>query len=182
MIKKIAFAFALIAVCLLAYGYWHAETHATMYVSLTDVSERNRYETIRDAELSFMDARGRVLAKAKAEGPYGGVELTEPARYACREFERSHSGQAAADWQVCFERQSRWVAEWAPQVRSVMLRTGACLLNMPAGMVKHSDWWLWWVPLPHVGGTPYSSYSFSIAVDVENCAPDTGAATSFQAK
>ncbi len=35
--------------------------------------------------------------------------------------------------------------------------------------VADNDWWLWWLPLPHVGGTPYANYSFQIFIDSANC-------------
>ena len=35
---------------------------------------------------------------------------------------------------------------------------------------SNGDWWLWWVPLPHIGGKPLTYYSLSIYVDGTNCA------------
>ncbi|HET6756905.1 MAG TPA: hypothetical protein VFH21_04760 [Burkholderiales bacterium] len=173
IIKTASLALALIAAAVLAYGYWHAETHGTLYVSLIDLSERNRYQPVLHAELSFMDASGQVLAKAKSEAPYGTVYLSEPAQYSCREFEQqaSFSQEARDGWNQCFQKQSRWLANRAPEIKSVIVKTGSCLLNLPVTISKYGDWWLWWVPLPHVGGTPYTNYSISIAIDVANCAP-----------
>lgn len=173
MVRKVALALALIVIVVLGYGYWHAKVHGTLYVSLTDVSVPNRYQPVLQAELSFINASRQVLATARSEPPHGTVYISEPAEYACRQFEQqaSYSAAAKSDWNRCFKKQSRWVAEWAPDVKSVIVRSGACLLNMPVTVLKYGDWWLWWVPLPHVGGTPYTYYSIGIAIDSANCAP-----------
>ena len=170
--KALVLALALIAV-VLAYGYWHAKTHATLYVSWTDSSERSRYQPILDGELSFMNASGEVVAKAKPEAPHGAIYVSEPGQYSCHEFEQLafFSLEARDGWNQCFETQSRWLSKSAPEITSVIVQTGSCLLTMPVTLSKASDWWLWWVPSPHVGGTPYTHYSISISIDAANCAP-----------
>jgi hypothetical protein len=171
IIKRVALAFAFLAGAVLVYGYWHAETHATLYVSLTDVSERNRYQPILDAELSFMNTSGHVVAKAKPEAPHGAIYLSEPGEYACHQFEQpaSFSAEARGTWKQCFEEQSRWLATRVPEITSVMVETGSCQLEFPVTIAKYQDWWFWWVPLPHVGGTPYTNYSISVAIDRAKC-------------
>ena len=45
------------------------------------------------------------------------------------------------------------------------------LKGVPAISQKsNGDWWLWWVPLPHIGGKPLTYYSMFIHVDGINCA------------
>ena len=172
MIVKIALAFAAVAVVVLAYGYWHAETHATLYVSLRDSSEGSRHQPVLHAELSFVNSAGQVVARARPEAPHGTVYLSEPAQYSCREFEQSASmsAESRAEWKRCFRTQSRWLARLVPEITSVSIETGSCALEVPAAVSRRRDWWLWWVPLPHVGGTPYTSYSITIAIDAANCA------------
>jgi hypothetical protein len=30
------------------------------------------------------------------------------------------------------------------------------------------DWWLWWVPLPHLGGPPYTNLELTVNLDSEH--------------
>jgi hypothetical protein len=155
----------------LAYGYWHARTHATLYVSLVDASVRERYQPVKQAELSFKSASGEVVAKAGVESQYGSVYLAEPAEYACHEIERKAPFDTAArdEWSRCFKQQSRWLSSRVPDIASVEVVTGSCRVEVPAAFSSYSDWWLWWVPLPHVGGTPYWNYSLLIRIDPLKC-------------
>jgi hypothetical protein len=78
MFRKLAFAPILIAAAVLGYGYWHAKKEGTLYVSLTDVSERDRYQAVMNAELSLLNLSGKILAKTKSEPPYGAIYISEP--------------------------------------------------------------------------------------------------------
>jgi hypothetical protein len=44
---------------------------------------------------------------------------------------------------------------------------GACTVShLPITVSEHPDtWWLWWVPLPHIGGRPFSTFSVDIEID-----------------
>ncbi len=33
------------------------------------------------------------------------------------------------------------------------------------------DWWLWWIPLPHIGGSPYTYFKLTLWIDSGNCRP-----------
>ena len=77
MILKIAFVLAVMAAGILLYGYWHAASHATLHVWLQDGTEGSRHQPVLEAELSFMDASGRVVAKARSEALLGVVYLSE---------------------------------------------------------------------------------------------------------
>jgi hypothetical protein len=171
MILKIAFVLAVMAAGILLYGYWHAATHATLHVWLQDGTEGNWHQPVLEAELSFMDASGRPVAKARSEAPLGVVYLSEPAAVACHEFERSaaFSAEARERWHRCFENQSRWLSRQVPAIASVRVATGPCRLQVPVTLAAYTDWWLWWVPSPHIGGTPYTNYSIRVVVDREQC-------------
>ena len=61
--------------------------------------------------------------------------------------------------------------EWAGKVRQVNLKSPICQLeNYPVAVSRYnSDWYIWWVPLPHVGGKPYAYYSLNITIDEKDC-------------
>jgi hypothetical protein len=164
-----------IPAAVLGYGYWFARTHGSFYCSLSDSTDPRNPRPVDDASLAFLDARGEVLARAVSMPPYGTVHLSSPAAFSCREIEgrAASSTDVRAEWQRCFERQSRWIPTWIERVRAVDLRAGACTIRgLPVRVTKHGgEWWIWWVPLPHVLGKPYTLYSFSIAFDRTRCEP-----------
>ncbi|HSW05387.1 hypothetical protein, partial [Aquabacterium sp.] len=63
-------------------------------------------------------------------------------------------------------------SQWAPRVRRADVRVGACEIKALPVRVHSSntEWWLWWVPLPHVGGKPRQYFEFVVAVDSRACA------------
>ena len=161
--------FVLIAVAVLAYGYWFAATHGALYISVMDVSERERPRPVAPVELSLLDGEGRLLARAAGIEPSGAIYLTAPESYACHGVEERapFSAPAREEWDRCFARQSRWVPTWIGSLRFVTVRAGGCTIDrLPVAVVEYGDtWWLWWVPLVHVGGKPYTSFSVSIQID-----------------
>ena len=74
MFKTLGLLFLLLAMVVLGWGYWHMITHATLNLSLHDVSlktDRQAYGQIVNADIVFMDADGVVLAEGKIREPYG---------------------------------------------------------------------------------------------------------------
>ena len=57
---------------------------------------------------------------------------------------------------------------WIGRLRFVTVSAGSCRIErLPVVVVESNGttWWLWWVPLVHVGGKPYTSFSVSIQID-----------------
>jgi hypothetical protein len=48
---------------------------------------------------------------------------------------------------------------------------GSCQLREVPVTVRMSndEWWLWWVPLPHVGGLPRQYFELAVAIDSRAC-------------
>jgi hypothetical protein len=160
--------------CILGYGYWHSITHASFHIQLNFKGVTNgKPKTIPKAEIIFLDAEGRVLATGMSDEQYNYVHLIHPEVGDCHEIEKSapFSEKAGESWQECFEHLSTWVPKWARKVRQVDLKTQSCLWrNIPVTVSENnSDWFLWWVPHPHIGGKPYTYYSLSITVEEDNC-------------
>jgi hypothetical protein len=164
----------LAAVATLARGYWHAASHGSLYVSVRDESDRDRQRSLRGTELWLLDSTGTVRARASAALPSGAFYISDPPLYACRDVEERapFSVEAREEWDRCFERQSRWLVTWIRDTRFVDLRTGECWIRkMPVSVSEHADdWWLWWVPLRHIGGAPYTSFSIDVVFDGQRCA------------
>jgi hypothetical protein len=173
MRHRIAITAGLIATIILAYGYWHVSSHGSLWVTVLDVSDREHSRSIADAELRFLDSTGKELAQARAEDPYGVVYLSQPVSYACHEVEKQapFSLQAREEWDRCFERQSRWLMTWVREVKYVDLKSGVCRLpRIPVSVSEYTDsWWIWWVPLRHIGGKPYTGFRIRIAINRDRC-------------
>jgi hypothetical protein len=172
--RLVAVAFALaIAIITLARGYWFASTHGTLYVLVLDFSDPTDPRPLAPAELAFLDSTGRVLAHAVAEAPLGSVYVSSPPEYACRDVERraAYSVDARRDWGRCFDRQSRWLATWVRRAKFVDVTSGSCSTHRaPILVTERVDaWWLWWVPLRHIGGPPFTCFQIDIRVDRSHC-------------
>ena len=118
------------------------------------------------AEVLFLDSEGRVLANGISDAQYNYVHLIHPEVGDCHQIEQlaPFSRQARGNWQDCFEQQSTWIAQWASQVRQVEVRFQECQWrDIPVTVSNgNSEWFLWWIPHPHIGGKPYSYYSLDI--------------------
>ena len=160
----------------LGWGYWHVSTHGDVNVSLNDVglrTDRQLWGKALAADVALEDAGGVVLARATAEPPLGIVWIQHPVAGDCRREERQASagGDGLAAWHACMRTKMRWVPTWIRQVRSVRVALEGCTIERaPVSLEAYRDaWWLWWVPLPHVGGTPYTYFSLAVWFDSRAC-------------
>ena len=161
--KRIVLASLLLgAVLILGYGYWFNATHGSLNVTVWDVTDREHANSAIPSTISFLDSNGNVLAEAQGQGPWFAVLISSPKTYSCSE----------ADWQTCFPRQSRWLPTWIRSVRYIDFKSGSCeVRRKPVVISEHPDtWWLWWVPLPHIGGKPYTSFNLYLEVNRNGCA------------
>lgn len=162
-----------IIVSVLGYGYWHSSTHATFHVSL-DVNRGidNDLISMLEIKIQFLDEKGVALADGVNDKQYNYVHLIHPVHGDCHEVEKEapFSKEAKTIWNECFKHQSRWIAKWIRDVHEVNLEFGNCLQkNIPITVRYNSDWYLWWVPHPHIGGKPYSYYSSKIKINEQDC-------------
>ncbi len=160
----------------LGWGWWHARTHASVHVAINDVALKTSqllWADLKSGTLVLHDKAGVALAHGRVTAPLGIVEFTDAAAGDCGRFERQTPNDAAAraGWQTCYEGLSRWQAGWAGAVATASVSTPPCnIAQVPVRVRRDSDWWLWWVPLPHVGGTPYAHYTFTLFIDSASCA------------
>jgi hypothetical protein len=157
----------------LGYGYWHARTHASVHIAVNDHAGRTArqlWESVKAAQIVVADAAGVALAEVTMSPPFGLPAYGGPGAVDCRAQERV----GGAEWQRCFEAQSRWIAGWVPRAASARVTVGGCTVDRVAVQRRdYSDWWFWWVPLPHVGGTPYGYYTLELHIDSARCVPVT---------
>jgi hypothetical protein len=165
---------AVIIGCILGYGYWHSATHSSFHIDLYFKNpETGKREPLPDTEVLFLDAAGPPLAEGRSDDQYSYVHLIHPVVGDCHDVESaattSQEGRTA--WQECFAELSTWTSEWADQVRQVDIKSPVCQIEkIPVTVSEYnSEWYLWWVPLPHVGGRPYTYYSLDISLDKNDC-------------
>jgi len=154
----------------LGYGAWRAHTHADVWLNVHDHAGRTPsrlWADVTDGRVAFRDAAGGMLAEAALEPPQGLPRWIGPMGEAvdCRpQLERQV-------WQRCYDAQSQWMARWAPQVVDARVTLAGCTVDrVPVQRRTSSDWWLWWVPLPHVGGTPSGHHALTLHLDSARCA------------
>jgi hypothetical protein len=176
LLRTVGFLFLLFVMVVLGWGYWHMVTHATLNLSLYDVSlktDRRAYGQVMKADIVFMNAAGAVLAAGAIREPYGVLSISHPEVGDCSRYEReaSFSVEARREWQGCFEAMSRWLATWVGKIRYLTVTMNKCRIEkLPALPEKYGDsWWIWWIPSPHIGGKPYTSFSLTLKVDGLRC-------------
>lgn len=162
---------------ILAYGFWHSRTHSSFYVSLAVAGATEKKPSpAPEGAVEFLDSTATVLASGVLDRQYNFVRLIHPEHGDCHEVEKmaAFSKDARTAWQECFEHQSTWIATWIKRVEAVNVVYGDCLIkNSPLTISQsRSDWFLWWFPHPHIGGTPYSNYSATIKFEKEDCDQD----------
>jgi hypothetical protein len=175
-LRTLGLFFGFFSVAVLGWGYWHSKTHATLNCSIHDVSrktDRQAYGRIVAGNVVFMNAAGAVLAEGQIREPHFVLSLTHPEVGDCSRYEReaNNNAEARRAWERCFEEVSRWLAAWVREVRYATVTIGRCRIErLPVPLNEYKDsWWIWWVPLPHIGGKPYTYFDISLRVDGLNC-------------
>jgi len=170
-----AFALAPVGVFVaaLAWGYWHAQTHASLSLRVDDYglkSDRLAYDSPHDVTLRFLGPAGEELAIARSVEPLGHILAIHPDKEIGNCEHRSRSG-SPSDYADCYAEYSAWSSKWAPLVRRAHVVVGKCeVRDLPVTtFTTDTDWLMWWVPLPHVGGIPRRYFDFSFRIDSRTC-------------
>jgi hypothetical protein len=148
------------------YGYWHRSTYATLTISLKDVSQRARAGEVLNAQLTFLDAKTQPLARGKTDDRFGVVMIEHPAAGYCGPELKSDA------YSACFWTQSEWLTTWLRKLRYISLALANCRIErVPLDLkLQRDSLFTWWLPLPHLGGVPFSRYSAQLEVDSRVCA------------
>ena len=169
-LRRAASGFVALAAAVQGYGWWQARTHADVWLQVQDHAgrtPRQLWAAAKEARLVLRDAAGRTLAEAELRPPDGLPRYTGPSGAVDCQAQEAQGGAA---WRDCFEAQSRWLSGWAPKVGNARVTVGACVVDpVPVTRRLYTDWWFWWVPLPHMGGTPIHHYTISLHLDSANC-------------
>ena len=154
----------------MGWGYWQVSTHGDVSVALYDVAlktDRQRWGSVLSADLTFKNAQGAPLANARVDKPLGIVSLIHPTAGDCRKEERE-GGEA---WRRCYETHSRWFITWVRDVRSASVRLDSCAIDAVPAVVEEykGQWWLWWVPVPHIDNSASTYFTVRLWLDSAAC-------------
>lgn len=176
---NVLLAFAAVSALVLAWGYWYSLNHASLQLRVDDYSlksERQAYGAPHGVTLELRDNANVQLAVARSVEPQGYILAVHPSadigNCEHRGIRPSSSNGSQGDYATCYEQYSAWSATWAPRVHSADVSVGSCQLRKVPVTVhsSNSEWFLWWVPLPHVGGLPRKYFDFAVAIDSRACA------------
>ena len=147
------------------YGYWHAATHATFDVNLAYKTDTGVINKVRNGQVEFLDDGGAVLARATIDTRYGVVWLAHPVKGQCG------PDLAQNAYQDCFQAQATWIPQWVRGVRYANIAFEQCSLARRNVRLEtyRDNLLLWWLPLRHIGGLPYTRYSATFAIDTRGC-------------
>ena len=154
-----------LATGVLGYGWWHSATHATFHVTLRDAAAKEKFGFVKGAQLAFLDEAGKVLAAGKTDGKYGVVWVTHPTAGYCG------PDLAQPAYRDCFRAHAEWLLTWVPRARSISIVAGSCRIERAPIYFSASrdSMWTWWIPLPHVGGTPYTNFNAYLQINSATC-------------
>lgn len=149
------------------WGYWRTTRSGDLYVTVHDVALANDRQLsgwVTAGDLVFRDVAGRVLATGTADS-----RMTHPTLGDCRAEEE----RGGAAWQTCFAGQSRWLMTWVRDARRAAVRLDSCTIeNVPVAVEESRDqWWLWWVPHPHLDNSTRTHFRVRLWIDSANCTP-----------
>ena len=169
-VAKVLLAAIAIAAVALAWGYWYSLNHANLQLRVDDYAlktEHLAYAAPHGVTLTLRDRAKAPLAVARSVEPETYILAIHPNAEIGTCQHRTQSGYAD-----CYAPYSAWSATWAPRVHSVDVSVGACQLReVPVTVaMSNTEWMIWWVPLPHVGGLPRQYFDFSVAIDSRACA------------
>jgi len=161
---------SLITSVVLGYGYWHARTHASFHIDMRLLtSPGEKPQSMPNAEIIFLSESGEILAQGISDEKANFVRLLHPEAGDCHEASKAAptSKESRAIWQKCFAQQSTWIPKWAKKVKQVdVIYKNRRFEKVPVTVSEYnSEWLLWWVPLPHVGGKPYTYFRATITVN-----------------
>jgi len=168
---RLLMGFCLLGALVLGYGYWHANTHASYYIDLRILTDsKNTTERWPGAAISFLAGDGSILASGVSDETANYVHLLHPEEGDCHDRVNAIGPGTPAGreaWQACFARLSTWIPQWADRVRMVdVFFRGKHFNKIPVTVSAYnSEWPLWWVPLPHIGGKPYTYYRTTITIE-----------------
>lgn len=150
------------------YHFWKTITHGYIYFNL-----KTKTQAVVNAQIQILDGDQQIIAEGHTDPADGLVYFKHPEIGFCDEIEKkaSFSSEARDAWKSCASAQAKWVIHWADKVKFVKVLAPGCQTQiLPIQVRKYrSDWWLWWVPHPHIGDSGYTTFHFDLLSEPVDC-------------
>jgi len=156
---------AIVAAALVAGGFVWSGLRGYVWVSVHDIATAPGTEDRFAVEIVFRAADGLRLASAQRDSRYGSIRVRHPTLGFCEPT------MGRELWYRCNATVASWVMQWAKRVVAVDLLLDNCqIMNSPIRLNRQRyGVYSWWVPLPHVGGAPFTQYGLELRIDSTQC-------------
>ncbi len=162
---------AVLVATVLIVGRYGVSTNYDLSVSLSASGDAPGVTRVSSADISLRDDAGREVAGLVTDGEYGAAYLLRPAGTVCLRVENGDlRGDYGRAWMSCVKNQRKWLARELPKVtRVVVTRAGCKAESVTTFHVSDDMAYVWWIPLPHVGGRPVKYVSLWLELDESRC-------------
>jgi hypothetical protein len=167
-----------VSALVLAWGYWYSLNHASLQLRVDDYSlktERQAYGVPHGVTLTLRDSAKGQLAVARSVEPLGYILAVHPnadiVNCAHRGIRPSSGNGSQGDYPRATSSTQPGPRPGHREFTAPKSVLASCQLREVLVTVRMSndEWWLWWVPLPHVGGLPRQYFEFAVAIDSRAC-------------
>lgn len=172
----LALAFCVAAAVLPGWGYWQARSNGWLDIGVHDLAKRTDrvlYGDVPRADIAIRDAARAIIGEGFIEPPGGYIRWKFPGHEACRATETAMPATEAdrARWRECVPVFLAWHKRVGDAARFIDARWEGCeAKNIPLVLKANAgDWMTWWIPLPHAGGTPLTTFSGRLLLDSRDC-------------
>ncbi len=164
--KQILFIFfCAIIIGVPSVGYLYTECYGYLYVSIWNKGESTQFAVNPDVKIEFADKNKNLLAIGESNETYATIEIKKTDGSYCR------PELGSTQWQRCHRANAIWLKSWIDQLRTVTVKVNDCEQQvLPANIHKRRfNMLTWWMPHPHIGGSPYTYYNLRLAIDTKAC-------------
>ena len=173
--KKIVIVILLLVfgLALPAYGYWHSTLHSSAMFTLDFPGQNSNF--LSRARVMFYDANNKLLATGQRDGKLNKIWPEHPQSGTCQTAQNTGllSALDKKKWDKCYEQLTMWIPDWVSQVRKVQVIHANCYSRKIPIHINRSnspiEWFIWWIPMPHGYGLPYSNYHAHMTLSPQNC-------------
>jgi len=173
--KKLFLLLLILPFLIYGYGYWRSLNYGYAQVSLNfNMSDSSEINILPNAKVQFINTDQTILATGLSDEKYNFVYLKHPSQVDCHKIVKNKNlsfTEAGYKRQRCLQDQLTWVPKWIKKVQFVKIIHQQCTTDLMPITIKEYDsaWKLWWVPLPHVGGSPHSYFTIDIDINKSDC-------------
>ena len=146
-------------------GYLYTERYGYLYVSVWNKGESTKLEFKPNIIIEFIDKNENILAIGESNTRHGTIEIKKTDGTYCR------PELGSTQWYRCHRANSLWLKGWIDQLSVVTVKINDCEQRRLKAIIHEQRFNMltWWVPHPHIGGSPYTYYNLRLAINPKTC-------------